>query len=281
MSEMTEPALEDLVACAVLGDKGAAKEVVLRIQDPIYGLALRILGHPADAEDASQEILMVVLTHLASFRGESAFRTWVFRVAARRLLRIKRGRLEHESFEVIEERIRQGSAVEASTMPEAELSLLAREVEIGCTQAMLLSLDRDERLAFVLAEVFELSGDEAAGALEIEPSAYRKRLSRARTRLTEFIKRVCGLVDADNACRCARQVPIARAAGLLDPARLLYATHPERGARREAVAERAREVAELHRLSFVYRQHPDYAAPDRLRRLVDEMLDAEKFRLFH
>jgi hypothetical protein len=73
---------------------------------------------------------------------------------------------------------------------------------------------------------------------------------------------------------------VARAAGLLDPSRLLFALHPERGARRAAIAERAREIDEIQRLSFVYRQHPDYAAPERLKQLVDELLEAGRFRLF-
>ena len=73
-TDMTEDELADRVRAASGGDKEAARAVLEAIQDDVYGLALRMLGHPVDAEDAAQEILLIVLTNLGSFRGESAFR---------------------------------------------------------------------------------------------------------------------------------------------------------------------------------------------------------------
>ena len=68
--------LNALAQAAAAGDQGAAAQILERIRDDVYGLALRMLAHPADAEDAAQEILTIVLTHLGSFRGDSALRTW-------------------------------------------------------------------------------------------------------------------------------------------------------------------------------------------------------------
>ena len=87
---MTEESLEQLVAKAADGDKVALEEVVRQIQDKVYGLALRMLWHPADAEDAAQEILIKIITHLGSFRGDSAFMTWVYRVEIGRASRRER-----------------------------------------------------------------------------------------------------------------------------------------------------------------------------------------------
>ena len=81
-----ESTLENLVQQAKEGSREALESVVLGIQDRIYGLALRMLGYPADAEDAAQEILIKVVTRLDSFRQESAFSTWVYRIAANHLL---------------------------------------------------------------------------------------------------------------------------------------------------------------------------------------------------
>ena len=78
--------LEMLVEQAKNGDKKALENVVRGIQDRIYGLAIRMLWHPADAEDATQEILIKILTHLDSFRGESAFTSWAYRIASNHLL---------------------------------------------------------------------------------------------------------------------------------------------------------------------------------------------------
>ena len=59
---------------------------------------------------------------------------------------------------------------------------MAEEVRLSCTQAMLLSLDRDQRLSWILAEIFELAGDEAAAILEIDPATHRKRLAAGNAR---------------------------------------------------------------------------------------------------
>ena len=70
-----ESTLDHLVEQACEGDEEALEAVVIGIQDRIYNLALRMLWHPSDAEDATQEILMKVITHLSQFRQESAFMT--------------------------------------------------------------------------------------------------------------------------------------------------------------------------------------------------------------
>src|SRR4030042_3544593 len=108
-----ESNLEMLVSMAKEGDKKALEEFVLKIQDKIYGLALRMLYHPSDAEDASQEILLRIITHLGTFRGESSFSTWTYRVAANHLLtmRKRRAELRAVSFEEYEGSIDLRSAV--------------------------------------------------------------------------------------------------------------------------------------------------------------------------
>jgi len=80
---------------------------------------------------------------------------------------------------------------------------------------MLLSLDRELRIAYVLGDIFNLSGEEAAEVLEIDPATYRKRLSRARVRLHDFLRGWCGVFDEANPCRCAGQVECAVERGLL------------------------------------------------------------------
>src|SRR5512139_3644606 len=85
---------ERLVELAKEGRKEALEELVRGIQDRVYNLALRALFLPADAEDATQEILIKVITHLADFKGESRFTTWVFRIATNHLLTTQKCRAE-------------------------------------------------------------------------------------------------------------------------------------------------------------------------------------------
>ena len=82
----------------------------------------------------------------------------------------------------------------------------AREMAVTCTQGMLMRLDRDHRLAYLLDAVFGLASEDAARVLEIQPPAYRKRLSRARQALDEFSSAACGLANPAAACRCEKQV---------------------------------------------------------------------------
>ena len=73
---LTDVILGDLVRAASGDQRDALEELLRRLQQPIYSLAVRMLGHPEDARDATQEILIRIMTHLASFRGESRFMTW-------------------------------------------------------------------------------------------------------------------------------------------------------------------------------------------------------------
>jgi RNA polymerase sigma factor (sigma-70 family) len=151
-----ERELEAAVPKAVEGDREAARTVVRGVQDDVYGLAVRMLGDCATAEDASQEILLQVLTHLAQWRREARFRTWVYRIAVRHLTRVKRTTIEEKlSFETIEGLIARGAAnPPLPELAEGELTVLEREVRLTCTEGMLLSLDRDQRIAWILAHVF-------------------------------------------------------------------------------------------------------------------------------
>ena len=208
-----------LVAAAVEGDLGSIDALLRTIQPGVFNLAVRMLGNREDAGDATQEILLKVVTHLAGFRGDAAFATWVFRIARNHLLTaLTRSRESPEtSLEAMGERLQSGIDFAASlslagpgTPLTPEDKLAARQVAIGCTQAMLMTLDREQRLAYVLDAVFGVSAQDGADVLEIEPAAYRQRLSRARRSLDPFVKGTCGLVNADAACRCERQLPALR-----------------------------------------------------------------------
>jgi RNA polymerase sigma factor (sigma-70 family) len=256
--------LEVLVAKATEGDSASLDAVLRGVKDDVYGLAMRMLGHPADAEDATQEVLVKVATHLATFRGESAFRTWVFRVASNHLLRVKKSRREEivTGFGLIEACITEGETIDPVSLPDAEANLLAEEVKVGCTQAMMLALGRDERIAYTLGEVFGLSSEDAAAILGIDQAAFRKRLSRARDALAAFMGKKCGLVTEESACRCARQIPVNLRHDFIDREHLLYMTHAVRSARLPAPLDELRSLGELEAIAEVFRTHPDYAAPE-------------------
>jgi RNA polymerase sigma factor (sigma-70 family) len=254
---MDDLTMAGLVEQSRRGERATLEALVRAIADDVYNLAIRMLSDPHDAADASQEILTRVVTNLASFRGESSVRTWVYRIAANHLLTARKRRFEqmNVTFPMVDEHLER-----CLTMYDADPArfetrdpILIEEAKIQCTQAMLLALDREERVAYVLGEILELPGDQAAEILEIRGDAFRKRLSRARARVEAFAAGTCGLVAPDNPCRCDKQVGPAVALGVMSPDHLRFATHARRAARRiEALASAA----------AVFRSHPDYSAPD-------------------
>jgi RNA polymerase sigma factor (sigma-70 family) len=263
---LTTVKLETLARGAAEGDRAALDAFVRRIQDDVYGLALRMLAEPADAEDATQEILVKVVTHLSGFRGESGIRTWVWKIAMNHVLSFRRSRRELGlSFEQFEELLETGLAADAALGEPPVDALLEEEVKLGCTHTMLTCLDRSHRAAFVLGAVFELPGEECAQILEIDPAAFRKRLSRARRRMRDFMERSCGLVSDAAACRCRRQIRPSIHAGLLDPEGPVYATHPVRAREQPSVRDAYEALATGERYLEVLRGHPEYAAPESIR----------------
>jgi len=270
--------LAERARAAAGGDRAAAAEILDAVQDDVYGLSLRMLGHPADAEDAAQEILVIVLTHLASFRGESSLRTWVWRIAANHLSHVRRGRRETITFETLDERLRSGLREEAGETPDPEDEALTRELRLRCTEAMLLSLDRDHRIAYVLGDIFNLSGDEAAEVLEIDAAAFRKRLSRARSRLYEFIRGWCGVYDPANPCRCAGQAGAAVERGIIAPEDLYMSKQRSRPTK-AVLARAADEVTDLMRVAEVMRGPAAYLAPHTLVGGLRALLDSQRLEL--
>ncbi|MEV1022164.1 sigma-70 family RNA polymerase sigma factor [Streptomyces sp. NPDC050264] len=269
----------ELVARAVAGDKGALEDVVRRVQDPLYRLALRMTWRPADAEDAAQEILIRVVTGLATWRAEARLLTWAYRIGVNHLLNLKRRTPQETaglSLDALGEGLLEGLADTGFAGPDAEL--LAREVRLTCTQAMLQCLERGERVAYVLGEVFELPSREAAWVLDISPAAYRKRLERTRTRLRTFMDATCGLANPAAPCRCARRVAPAVASGRVDPRRPALATHPVSPGGRD-LARASAQMGRLHDAATVLRSHPDYAAPRARSEAVLGLLGSGRFPL--
>ena len=245
-------ALAVIVDRARTGNADAVESLVRALQDDIFRLALRMTAHPADAEDVTQEVLIKIVTRLDSFRGESSIRTWAYRIAVRHVLDRRRSRVEALAldFETFGADLLEGLAADPDPDP-----LLAEEVKRGCTMAMLTCLDRDHRLAFVLADVFDMSHAEAADLCEVSEPAFRQRLSRARRVLEAFTRSYCGLINAAAPCRCDRRVARAEALGRLNRTSRVWTE------RNPSLDEAMHEMQSLHDAAALMRSHPRYAAP--------------------
>ena len=283
--KITPPNTETLRA-ATEGKLAALDQVLLDIQPGVFNLAVRMLGHRDDAADATQEILLKVVTHLGSFRGDAAFTTWVFQIARNHLLTASTQSRESPevSLDAMAERLQQGLEFgetlaahhggEQSLTPEDKLA--ARQVALGCTQNMLMSLDREQRLVYVLDTVFGLSSAEAAQVLDTTPAAYRQRLARTRARMENFVTSTCGLARSDAACHCHKQLPALahQATTARVPSKPLMAIHPIELQQAERAFDALVRVGDA---AAVFRAHPDYRAPESQRAAIRAVLRAEGF----
>jgi RNA polymerase sigma factor (sigma-70 family) len=270
--------LDGLARRAAEGDREALSELVREVQHPMYRLALRFLGNPDDAQDACQEILIRVITHLGTFEGRSKFSTWAYTVAVRSLLRTRK-RLHESSVQGAEQ---YAAALDAGmgdvdpTLDEVEYRLLSEEVRISCTYGMLLCVPRPQRAAYLLADVLGLTDGEGAEILDCSREAFRQRVSRARRTLRFVIDNRCGLVDPANSCRCGRQITSGESAGVLDRTRLALARHPRQEAR-VWIEPVAKQLDTVGAIGDLYR-FDRFAAPgelwDELQARFPELLSA-------
>ena len=243
-------ALEDLARQALEGDRAALEQLVARLQGDVYGIAIRMLWNRADAEDATQEILVRVVTRLAQFDSRSRLRTWVYRIAINYLLDVKKSPVERMKLTSEAFAADLAGGLSDDGPRDVERSLLVEEVKVGCTLAMLQCLDRPHRMAYVLGEILELPGPEAADALDISPALFRKRLQYARGIVLSFTRVHCGLVSDAAVCACHRRVPAAVRAGRVHPQSLDFAGAPTSFQDARAVIQQmdeARRLLALHR----------------------------------
>ena len=280
------PPLPDQITRATQGDLAALDAVIVAIQPGIFNLAVRMLGNRDDAADATQEILLKAVTHLGTFRGDAAFTTWVFQIARNHLLTASTRSKESPevSLEGMAQRLQEGLDYGETLedplgharvlTPEEKVS--ARQVALGCTQSMLMALDREQRLAYILDTIFGLPSKEAAQVLDITPDAFRQRLTRARAKLDAFTSKTCGLANPQAACHCERQLPAlahVRASGQ-PQAPNIVAIH------RTEMAQAAQQLDALVRLgdaAALMRAHPDYQAPAAQRQAIAAVLHAEGY----
>jgi RNA polymerase sigma factor (sigma-70 family) len=278
---MVPPSLEDLAQAAAAGDSAALSRLVEEIQHAVYRLALRFLGHPEDAKDATQEILVRLITHLGQFEGRSQFMTWTYTVAVRQLMRTRKRLIESsvKGAETFAAFLDQGLADRDFTAEEAEYRLLCAEVRISCTYGMLLCLSRPLRASYILGDAMGMADSVAAEICGITPAAQRQRLARARRTMRTIIADRCGLVSAANPCRCGRQIQASLDADILDRDNLIFAAHErtDSGPIETGTLQRATEQLDLAlAMSEVYRSDPQFAAPhevwERLRAACPDLL---------
>jgi DNA-directed RNA polymerase specialized sigma24 family protein len=207
-----------------------------------------------------------VITKLSTFLGTSSFRTWLYRIVVNHVLNMKRGRADAAGWTFT----RYGESLDGTPdmdLPDprsvpADVRLLVDEARIGCTTAMLLCLDREQRLTYILGAIFGVTDVVGAELLDTSRENFRQKLARARRDLHSFLHDKCGLVNAANPCRCAKKTQGFMKAGYLDPRNLLFArAHVTRV--RDVAGKACEDLGALDEAyAELYREHPFHQPRD-------------------
>lgn len=238
MLKQTNEELQVLIDKATSGDKESLETLIVGVQDIVFNLSLRMLGTFADAEDATQDILLKVITHLSSFRGDSSFTTWVFRIASNHLKNYKKHMFAHYplSFEYYGNDIENG---EIQDVPD-----LTQNVE------------RD--------------------ILDMTPEAYRKRLSRIRKKMADFLSAYCGEYGGGK-CKCKDRVNYAIQNHRLNPLQLDYTSAAEIPLQTMIDVKNAME--EIDALSQDFSFCKTYQSSEHIKSFVQEFLASTQFSI--
>ncbi len=274
MNKKTNEELRAFVDKATAGDKKALESLVAGVQDLVFNLSLRMLGTFADAEDASQDILLKMITHLSSFKGDSSFTTWVFSIAVHHLKNYKKHMFAQFplSFEYYGEDIENAKIQDVPDLTQnVEKDLLAEELKMSCTNVMLQCLDTESRCIFILGTMFKVDSRIAGEMLEMTPEAYRKRLSRIRKKMADFLGTYCGEYGGGR-CRCKDRINYAIQSRRLNPLQLDYMAAGEISVQTMIDVKNAME--DLDDLSQDFSFCKSYKSPERMKHLIQEFLDS-------
>lgn len=215
---------DELIDSAVNGSMAALEALIYRHQHFIYNIALKMMGNVQDAQDITQEVLIKIITKLSQFKKESNFRTWLYRITFNHFLQTKKSMSEMAtaSFEMVGKQLDSIPNQALSVLEESEMRDEIEETKLTCMSGMLLCLERDQRLVFILGELFNVNHDLGANLLNISKDNFRQKLSRARKDLYNFMNNKCGLIRKENPCRCSGKTKGFIRAGKVNPDNLQF-----------------------------------------------------------
>ena len=179
MAVLNDPGITDeadWISRAQRADVGAFEKLYRMHVDKIYGLCLRMTGNVAEAEDCAQDAFIQAWNKLDKFRGDSAFATWLHRIAVNSVLgRMRKSKREQDRIQAVSDTL--DSPVTAADT--GELRDLAAAVD---------RLPEGARHVFVLYAVYGYSHEEASNMLGIAPGTSKAQLHRARRLLAQQLE---------------------------------------------------------------------------------------------
>mgnify|MGYP001110992141 CR=1 FL=1 len=215
----------ELIKLSLEGDKKALESLIKKHQVWVFNVALHLTADADRAADLMQDVLIKVITHLGKFEQQSRFRTWIYRIIKNHFINSERSSKyvqETIPWEVFGKGLDTTADEVLIDSFSIEKKLLVEEAKLSCMKGMLLCLTPEQRLVFVMGELFEMTDAEASEVLEITRVNFRTKLSRAKKQLYNFMNNKCGLINKSNPCRCARKTAGFIKKGYVNPENLQF-----------------------------------------------------------
>jgi RNA polymerase sigma factor (sigma-70 family) len=174
----------ELVNQGLHGDRRSLEKLIGRYNDMIYNISAKMVRDADDAADITQEVLIKVITKLDTFKHDSSFKTWLYRITVNHILNFRKSKAvrARSAFRRFGDLLDGAPSLELTAEDNygADKSLLVEETKQTCMSGMLLCLDKKQRLVFILGELFGFNDKTGSEILEITPANFRMILSRAK-----------------------------------------------------------------------------------------------------
>ncbi len=272
-----------LIEEALLGNKKSLEDLIYRHQAWIYNIALRMVFYPQEAEDITQEVLIKIITKLSTFRKESSFRTWAYRIVINQVLNMKKSLGEKNHSSNFDEYWKIIENVPDHELPHqenynVEMRTLVNEVKVSCMSGMLLCLDREQRMIYILGVIFQVTDKVGSEIMDISRDNFRQKLSRARKQILNFMYNRCGLMDKNNPCKCEKKTKVLIESGYVNPKKLLFNINYVHSVESTA-GERSERFDEIldSKSQKLFRENPFQEPPDFVL-VIREILNHKEFR---
>jgi DNA-directed RNA polymerase specialized sigma24 family protein len=219
------------------------------------------------------------MTQLSNFRKESAFSTWVYRIATNYLINYKKSMFAKRplSFEFYGEDIDKGFIQTTSEATKnIDDNILGEELKQSCTNVMLQCLDPESRLIYVLGVMFKLNSKVCGEILGITPDAYRQRLVRVRKLVGSFLSEYCGL-STTGKCNCKKRIGYAIQTNRLNPENMEYRNLKKLN--EEDVNNYTQAMEEMDELSLVFSELSHYRSPESVYHFIEELLNSKNMNI--
>lgn len=182
----------------------------------VYRLALALAGNTHDAEDITQEAFFRAFRSYDTFRQESSFFTWIYRIA----LNVANDHLKYRNklpIQMLTEDLgySRDEVIDSNPANNPETELLAHQVRIKCLHAVTECLQAKERKVFCLAITLDLPHKQIAEILDMSPGSVKTTLHRAKKRWFGYMENMCQFIKKDNPCNCKQWVRFAASKGMI------------------------------------------------------------------